>query len=168
LVRATLGDRETVVLEWARRAQGFIVREGNPHRIRRIADLSRKPLRVAKRQPEAGSHRLFLHLLARAGIRPESLDWLPRAAHAETELASIIHDGQADVGIGIEAAARSSGLVFIPLVTERLDLVTFRRDAFEPPLQTLLAWPRTPEFARQATALGGYDVANTGQVVFNA
>ncbi len=56
----------------------------------------------------------------------------------------------------------------MPLATERLDLVVFRRDAFEPPLQTLLAWTRTPEFAAQAETLGGYDVATSGRVVFNA
>lgn len=168
LVRKTLAGADVVVLEWARRTQGFLLREGNPHRIRKVADLAKKRLRVAMRQPEAGSHRLFDHLLTQAGVRPESLDWLPRAAHAETELAAIIREGHADVGLGIEAAARASGLAFVPLATERLDLVAFRRDAFEPPLQTLLAWARTPEFAAQATALGGYNVANTGRVAFNA
>ena len=88
-------------------------------------------------------------------------------AHAETELAAIVRDGHADVGLGIEAAARANGLAFIPLTIERLDLVAFRRDVFEPPLQALLAWAREPAFAAQANALGGYDVARTGQVVFN-
>ncbi|MEO9136909.1 MAG: helix-turn-helix transcriptional regulator [Casimicrobiaceae bacterium] len=168
LVRSVLAGASIVVLEWARRTQGFLLHEGNPHQIRKVADLSRKRLRVATRQPEAGSHRLFLHLLAQGGVRPESLDWLPRAVHAETELAAIIRDGHADVGLGIEAAALANGLAFIPLATERLDLITFRRDAFEPPLQTLLAWTRTPEFAAQATSLGGYNIANAGRVVFNA
>jgi excisionase family DNA binding protein len=168
LVREALAGADLVVLEWAQRTQGFLLPEGNPHRIGTIADLRRRRLRIAKRQPESGSHRLFLHLLDRAGIRAESLDWVSRTAHAETELAAIVRDGHADIGVGIEAAARAIGLAFIPLARERLDLVTFRRDAFEPPLQKLLAWARTPEFAAQAATLGGYDVANTGRVVFNA
>jgi excisionase family DNA binding protein len=168
LVRASLAGADVVVLEWARRTQGFLLRAGNPHRIHRVSDLARKRLRIATRQRESGSHRLFMHLLARAAIAPDSLDWLPRAAYAETELAKIIRDDHADVGIGIEAAARVNDLAFVPLATERLDLVAFRRDAFEPPLQTLLAWARTPEFAAQATSLGGYDIACTGRVVFNA
>ena len=168
LVRSMLGGAEVVVLEWAGRTQGLLLRQGNPHRIRKIADLARKRVRIATRQPEAGSHRLFLHLLAQASVQPESLDWSPRIAHAETELAAIIREGHADVGLGIEAAARANGLAFIPLAIERLDLITYRRDAFEPPLQALLAWTRTPEFATQATSLGGYNIANTGRVVFNA
>ena len=168
LVRTLLAGADVVVLEWARRTQGLLVREGNPHRVRKIGDLARKRLRVAKRQPEAGSHRLFLHLLARAGIDPSSLDWALRAVHAETELAAIVRDGDADVGLGIEAAARAHGLGFIPLASERLDLVAWRRDAFESPLQRLFSWTRTAEFAARADALGGYDVRKTGCVVFNA
>jgi len=168
LVRATLAGADVVVIEWARRTQGFLLREGNPHRVRRIADLAKKRLRVATRQSEAGSHRLFRHLLARAGIDAATLDWLPRPAHAETELAALVREDEADIGLGIEAAARASGLAFVPLATERLDVVAFRRDVFEPPLQTLLAWTRTAQFAAKATALGGYNVANTGRVVYNA
>ena len=168
LVRELLPGAEIVVLEWAGRTQGLLLREGNPHRIRRIADLAKKRLRVAARQPQAGSHQLFAHLLAQSGVRAGDLDWLPLPAHAETELAAMIRDGHADVGFGIEAAARGAGIAFIPVTSERLDLITSRRDAFEAPLQTLLAWARTPGFAMQATALGGYNVANTGRVVFNA
>lgn len=168
LIREALAGADVVALEWARRTQGFLVAAGNPRRIRRVEDLRRKGLRIAARQPGAGSHRLLEHLLERAGIRSESLQWFARPAHAETELAAIVRDGHADVGLGIEAAARASGLAFIPLAVERLDLVAFRRDVFEPPLQALLAWTRQPEFAAQAQTLAGYDVARTGRVVFNA
>ena len=168
LVRKLLAGADVVVFEWARRTQGLLLPASNPHRIRKVADLARRRARVAKRQPEAGSHRLLLHLLSQAGVRPDALDWSTRIAHAETELAAIIRDGHADVGLGIEAAARANGLAFVPLATERFDLVAFRRDAFEPPLQTLFAWTRKPEFAATAASLGGYDVTNTGRVIFNA
>jgi putative molybdopterin biosynthesis protein len=168
LVRELFAGADVVVLEWARRTQGLLLREDNPHRIRKLGDLARKRVRIASRQPGAGSHRLLLHLLAQAGIRAEALDWSPRIAHAETELAAIVRDGHADVGLGIEAGARANGLAFIPLATERFDLVAFRRDVFEAPLQALLGCTRTPEFAATAASLHGYDVTQTGRVVFNA
>ncbi len=167
LIRETLTGADVVALEWARRSQGLLLAAGNPKRIRKIGDLARRGLRIAARQTGAGSHRLFAHLLAQGGIDADTLQWFARPAHAETELAAIVRDGHADVGFGIEAAARANGLAFIPLTVERLDLVAFRRDVFEPPLQKLLAWTRAPEFVAQANALGGYDVARTGQVVFN-
>ena len=168
LIREALAGADVVALEWARRTQGLLLAAGNPKRIREVADLSRKGLRVGKRQPGAGSDRLFRHLLTKAGLDADALATFHRPAHAESELAAFVRDGHADVGLGIEAAARANGLAFVALATERLDLVAFRRDAFEPPLQALLAWTRAPEFIAEARKLGGYDVANTGRVVFNA
>ena len=167
LVRQRMGTADLVGIEWARRVQGLLLAAGNPLRIKTLADLAKKRARIAPRQPEAGSQHLFLHLLDRAGIAHRELDWLARPCLAQTDLAAAIHDGHADAGMGIEAAARAQGLAFIPLAVERMDLVLRRRDYFEPPVQTLLAFVRTPEFAAQAKALGGYDVTETGRVAFN-
>jgi len=168
LVRKTLPGEEVVVLEWAKRSQGLLLAPGNPLRIKSLADVVRKKLRVALRQPDAGSHRLLEHLLAAAGLDAATLNATARPARAETDLAAAIAEGRADAGVAIEAAARAHGLTFIPLAIERLDLVTRRRDAFEAALQTLLAFARAPEFARAAQKLGGYDIAGTGRVVYNA
>jgi excisionase family DNA binding protein len=168
LVRAVLAGADVVVIEWARRAQGLLAAPGNPLGLRRLSDLARRRVRIAARQPESGSAHLLDHLLAKSGTAKERLRFLPKPALAETDLAAAIRDGAADAGLGIEAAARAHGLAFIPLATERFDLVAFRRDAFEPQLQALLAFARTPEFAAHASALGGYDVSRTGAVVYNA
>ena len=167
LVRERLGAADVVVVEWARRVQGLLLAAGNPLGIKALADLATKRARLAPRQPEAGSQHLFLQLLARAEIDHRSLAWLPRPLLAETDLAAAIHDGQADAGVAIEAAARGHGLAFIPLAVERLDLVVRRRDYFVPPLQALLAFLRTPDFIAHAKTLGGYDTATTGRVVYN-
>jgi excisionase family DNA binding protein len=167
LVRERLGTADVVIVEWARRVQGMLLAAGNPLEIKSLADLAIKRARIAPRQPEAGSQHLFLHLLARAEIDQRRLAWLPRPLLAETDLAAAIHDGQADAGVAIEAAARAHGLAFIPLAVERLDLVVRRRDYFEPPVQALLAFQRAPEFIAHAKTLGGYDTATTGRVVYN-
>ena len=167
LVRERLGAAEFVVIEWAKRVQGLVLNAGNPLRIKSLADLATTKARVVPRQPAAGSQHLFLHLLANANVDPHKLNWLPRASVAETDLAVAIREGRADAGLAIEAAARAHDLAFIPLAVERLDLVLRRRDYFEPPLQTLLDFLRTPEFATQARALGGYDVGSSGRVVSN-
>jgi excisionase family DNA binding protein len=167
LIRSLLPAGDVVALEWARRAQGLLLGARNPLRIRSLEDLVGKRARVVLRQPEAGSYRLLQHLLRDAGLRPDALQTTSRPVRAETDLAAAIAGGRADAGLGIEAAARAHGLTFIPLAVERMDLVARRRDAFEPPLQALFAFTRTPEFARQAKALSGYDVGATGRVTFN-
>jgi len=167
LVRDRLGTADIVVIEWAKRAQGLLVAAGNPLRIKSLADLAKRRARVVPRQPESGSHHLFAHLLEQAKLDSRKLAWLSRPLVAETDLAAAIHDGHADAGVAIEAAARAHGLSFIPLAVERLDLVLRRRDYFEPPVQALLTFARTAAFAAQAAMLGGYDVATSGRIVFN-
>ena len=168
LVRTVLAGRDVVVVEWARRTQGLLLPPGNPGRVRDLADVVHKHLRVATRQPESGSHRLFAHLLAEAGLAAAALQCAPRVGHGESEVAAMVRSGEADVALAIESAAHEHRLAFVPLATERIDLVMHRRDAFEPPLQALQAWMRTRAFAEKAAALRGYDVANAGRVVFNA
>jgi len=169
LIRATFGpgEHDVVALEWAQRRQGLLLPRGNPRRVRGIVDVARRKLRVVARQPGAGSHRLLEQLLAADALAPDGLRWMPGPVHAETEVAAAIAEGRADAGVGIEAAARERGLEFIPLATERLDLVCRRRDAFEPPLQALLAFGRGKSLAATARSLGGYDIAGLGRVSVN-
>ncbi len=77
-------------------------------------------------------------------------------------------EGEADAGLAVEAAARQLRLDFVPLARERFDLVIGRRDYFEPPVQSLIGFARSDRFRRRARELGGYDVAATGRVVYNA
>jgi putative molybdopterin biosynthesis protein len=168
LLRGRTDTADFVVIEWAKRIQGLLLAAGNPLRIKALADLVKKRARVVPRQLGAGSHHLFLHLLDRAKIDPDKLNWLSRPSLAETDLAAAIHDGHADAGVGIEAAARAQSLAFIPLATERLDLVMRRHDYFEPQVQALLKFLRTTEFSAHAKALGGYDITAAGRVVSNS
>ena len=168
LVRAAMPGEDTVVIEWARRRQGLVVARGNPMRLQRLSDLVRRHACVVARQPEAGSDRLLRHLLHAARIDPGALRWSERMALAESDLAAVVASGEADAGLAIEAAAHAAGLAFIPLAEERIDLVARRRDVFEPALQALLAFARTPAFAAHAAQLRGYDVSTSGRVVFNA
>jgi molybdate-binding protein len=161
-------DGDAVVIEWAQRSQGLVVATGNPMKLRTVADLVKKKARVVMRQPASGSQRLLELLAAKANIATAALRSVGKPALAETDLAAAIRDGKADAGIAIEAAARAHELTFVPLASERFDLIVRRRDYFEPAVQTLLGFARTAEFRERAQRLGGYDVANTGRVVFNA
>jgi molybdate-binding protein len=100
--------------------------------------------------------------MARADLR--AVDTVERS---ETDLAMAIAGGRADVGLGIEAAARQLNLDFVPLVEERFDLLVWRKAYFDPPFQKLVAFCRTPAFAARAQALGGYDLSGFGTVHFN-
>lgn len=154
-----------VLIEWARRCQGLVVAADNPLRIAGIADL--KGRRVVPRQSEAGSQILLRYLLGEAGLGETDLDLLESPARSETDVAHAVAGGKADAGLAIESVARQFRLGFVPLADERFDLAISRRDFFEPPFQTLLAFARTEQFAERAGELGGYDIAGLGTVHLN-
>lgn len=165
--RDILAGRPVVGITWAWRDQGLLVAPGNPRGLAAVPDLARPGLRVIGRQPRAGSHVLLMHLLAEAGLRMEAIGFLAEPALAEDEVAATVAEGRADAGFGIRAEAAARGLGFVPLVRERFDLVMARRHYFDPPMQALLGFTRTPGFAARAARMGGYDIGAAGAVAFN-
>lgn len=166
-VRQRLGDRGVVAIEWARREQGLVVAAGNPSGIRAVADLPAVRARVVRRQPEAGAQLLFDHLITQAGLRWDELTTLDRPVQAEMDVGLAVLSGQADAGLAVRAVAHQLRLDFVPLHWERYDLIMHRRDFFEPPLQKLLTFARSPAAATKAAHLQGYDLAGLGTVHFN-
>lgn len=160
---------DVVSVRFCRREQGLLVAPGNPLALATIGDIATRGARLASRPEGAGSRILLEALCARAGLAVGNLVQASVLAPTQGDLAAMIADGKADVGLGVAAAARAAGLGFVPLgVSEPFDLVMRRRDYFEPPVQALVAFLRTPAFADAAASLGGYDVAETGRVAFNA
>ena len=165
-VRALVPRRDIVAIHWARRSQGLLVAAGNPLEVRGLEDAAARGLRFARRADGAGSQALLQYLLTRADLSETSLSFVDPPAESQEDLATMIAEGAADCGMGIQAAAR--GLGFLPLwPSEAFDLVMRRRDYFEPPIQALLAFTRTDAFRRHAEHLGGYDVSDLGLVRLN-
>jgi|TARA_R110000851_G_scaffold22036_7_gene65521 excisionase family DNA binding protein len=162
------GMRDLLIVRWATRRQGLLLPTGNPLKIKTLNDLKRLKVRVAHRQPDAGAAHLLGFLLQQAGIDRSALTWAPHASLSEDDLALSIGQGEADAGLGVEAAAHRQQLAFIPLHEESFDLVMQRRSYFEPAVQRLMAFAHQARFTERAAQLGGYDIAETGKIVYNA
>lgn len=163
VTRACAGDN-VVLVSLGRRRRGLVARPDGPNPTS-ISDLC--GLRVAPRQPESGTHALFEHLVAGSGTDPGGMELTP-VARTETDAVQCVARGDADVTFGLEAVARDFNLNFVPLVTERFDLLADRRAWFEPQMQTLLEFCTGPEFRERAEAMGGYDIDGLGDVRWNA
>ena len=152
---------DAVLLGFARREQGLLLAPGNPLRLGSMADVVRQQARIAVRPKGAGAQLLLLSLLT----RPTSVRAAQRGCAARPtgpDIAQAIRANRADCGIATRAVA--TGLDFVPLTWERFDLAIRYRDYFRPPLQGFLRFVATPAFAARARELGGYDVADAGQV----
>ena len=77
-------------------------------------------------------------------------------------VASTVASGQADAGVGVQAAATALGLGFVPLEEERYDLVIPNHFLNNNGVQVLLDLLRQPGLRRRVETLGGYDVSAMG------
>ena len=166
-VKARLSGPGWLLLEWAWRQQGLVLAADNPRKVRGLADLAAKRVRVMPRQSGAGSWRLLGQLMADQGLALDELSLTDETARGETDLGLAILEGRAEAGIAVEAVARSLGLTFLPLKRERYDLLLRRRDYFEPAFQALLAFTGSEAFKSRAARMGGYDIAGLGTVRYN-
>jgi putative molybdopterin biosynthesis protein len=102
--------------------------------------------------------------LRQRGLEPGQISGYEREVATHSEVAQAIAEGQADVGLGIETAAVAYHLGFIPLTTERYDLVMPDAVCRTAPAQALAGWLNTEEIKSAIAGMGGYDIKETGSV----
>ena len=73
--------------------------------------------------------------------------------------------GAADCCIAAGSAARRFGLDFVPLATERFELVLHKRDLTRKAIQGVLEVLNRARFRRQLEMIAGYDVSRAGEMV---
>ncbi|WP_054522601.1 substrate-binding domain-containing protein [Thermanaerothrix daxensis] len=159
-LRHLFPDRTVGVVTLAYRIQGLMVAPGNPLGLRDLSDLARPGLRWVGRNPGSGTHLWMQQTVRRLGL---ALPAPRQVVSTHTEAAALVAQGQADVAVGLEAAAARFGLVFIPLFAERYDLV-FGMEQRER-LAPLLDFLQSAAYRRRVRALPGYDPAQSGTLL---
>jgi putative molybdopterin biosynthesis protein len=164
-VKRMLPGEEVVLLHLVYRQQGLIVKKGNPKGVHTLEDLLRDDISFINRQRGSGTRVLLDYEMKRHRLDPARVNGYQREEFTHTAVAAAVQSGRADVGLGIQAAARALKLDFIPLLKERYDLVMPRRFYESALLQPLLEAINSPEFKAQVDKLGGYDTSSTGKVL---
>jgi putative molybdopterin biosynthesis protein len=150
---------------FARRTQGLIVAPGNPLGLLALADLVRTRTRFVNRALGTGTRVLLDELLAQSGIAPAAIEGYAATEPSHAAVAQAVASGAADAGLGIEAAARSRGLYFVPLLKEDYYLVCLKAALEQPPVQALLGVLRGPGWREMLAALPGYEPDRCGEVL---
>ncbi len=164
LVAARFPASPVVLVEFAWRDRGLIVAAGEAAHYPSLAALAGRS--VVARQAEAGSQKLLQQLLAKGGIDAGRISFAD-VARTESDAAGMVAEGRADAAFGLRGPAMQFSLDFVPIVRERFDLLVDRRECFEPPLQRLFAFCRSPKFVARAEQMSGYDIRNFAAVHFN-
>ncbi|MFY3382703.1 substrate-binding domain-containing protein [Paracidovorax sp. MALMAid1276] len=153
------------LIGFAQRTQGLIVPPGNPRGLRTLADVAGTGARFVNRPLGTGTRVLLDDLLAQAGIAGDAVQGYGRHESSHTAVAQAVAAGDADVGLGIELAARARGLDFVPLVHERYHLACLKASLDQPATLALRALLRTPQWQAQLAALPGYAPLHCGDVL---
>jgi molybdate transport repressor ModE-like protein len=156
------------IIGFARRSQGLMVARGNPLGLHSLSDVVRTQARFVNRALGTGTRVLLDELLAQAGLAAADISGHGHTEPSHAAVAQAIASGQADVGLGIEAAAQARGLDFMPLIEEDYHLVCLKSALDEPAVQALCAALQSPAWQDELQRLPGYQLAPsraTGQVL---
>lgn len=152
------------IIGFAQRTQGLIVAPGNPLGLRSLADVARTGARFLNRPLGTGTRVLLDDLLAQAGVEAQAIRGYALNEPSHTAIAQSVAAGAADVGMGIEVAARARGLDFVPLVHERYHLACLKASLDQPATLALRNLLQTPEWLAQMATLPGYSPWQCGEV----
>ena len=135
-----------------------------PLGIRSLKDIAAKGARFINRQRGSGTHLALQRILQEQGIEPAEINGYYTEEFTHLAVAAAIASGVADVGIGIEAAARRLKLDFIPLFVEDYYLLGRRETIERADVETIVASLQSPQFAEHVRGIPGYDAPRTGEV----
>lgn len=164
-IRQYLPETPVTLVEWVGRIQGLLVKKGNPLQIHGLEDLTRPEVRFVNRQRGAGTRVLLDYHLERLGIDPAQVQGYDQEEYTHLAVAAAVASGRADCGLGVMAAAQALDLDFIPLFSERYQLViptVYYESELLRPLRDLM---QDETFRRSVQGLPGYTVENMGQIV---
>jgi putative molybdopterin biosynthesis protein len=165
-IRQHLPDIRVIAVNLAYREQGLMLRKGNPPDITTVKHLADRKISFINRQEGSGTRVLLDYQLKENGIAPEEIPGYTRIAYTHMEIAISVFSGSADAGMGIRAAAHALKLDFIPLATERFDLIIPGKDYSSAAVKALRGVLNSNEFKFKVAQLGGYDTRDTGRIVY--
>lgn len=164
-IKRYLAEIKVVLVNLVYRRQGLIVAKGNPKAIKGISDLKRKDVLFVNRQRGAGTRLLLDLKLSELEISSDEVRGYNREEYTHMAVAAAVAGGSADVGLGILAAAKALDLDFIPISSERYDLVIPEEYYNLNSIQKVLKIAVSDDFKRRVESLGGYDTSKTGSVI---
>ena len=165
IVRRECPDEDFTIVTFAQWQEGLVTASGNPKGIRKVEDLARRTIRFVNREAGSGSRALLDVRLGEAGMQAGQVAGYDRVVPGHLAATYAVHAGDADCCIATESAARTFGLGFVPMQSERYDFVLRRRSLELPAVQHLLDVLQKAGLRRKLQVLAGYDTAQTGAVV---
>ncbi|KGE19183.1 substrate-binding domain-containing protein [Paenibacillus wynnii] len=165
-IRKLLVGFPYIVIHMLTRSAGFYVQKGNPKGITSWTHLQQAELRLINRERGSGARVLLDEQLRLLGISQATLRGYETEENSHLAVAGKVARGEADIGIGIEKAAKIvDGVDFIPLIQEKYDLVMLKKPENMPWIRSVIEILRSSAFRSELGSIHGYDLSASGNVV---
>ncbi len=162
--RRHLKPRSHKVIRFITRQQGLMIQTGNPKAINGISDLGQENIRFINRQTDSGTRVLLDKLISDHGISNSSINGYQEQEFTHSAVAAFVAAGMADVGFGVEAAARQFGLDFIPATTEHYLMICHERMLEKASAVRFIDKISSLAFQQAVEQLPGYSAQHCGTV----
>ncbi len=164
-----LGDfppkERPLVFNLAYRNQGWMFRPKGSPVFQGAADFLQPGTRLINRERGSGTRVLLDYLLAKDGIDSKKVVGYTNEVYTHLEVGLAILKGEADVGLGIQPVAEFLGLRFLPITAERYDLLVPQGNLSMEPVRIFFNLLHSRRFLKEARALPGYDLKDSGKIL---
>lgn len=167
-VKRLLVSHPFILMNLVCRTAGFYVKKGNPLNIKEWKDLAKAGVTIVNREKGSGARVLLDEQLRINGISKDSVKGYGVELTSHFSIASAVAGGQADVGVGIENAAKMINVDFIPLIKEQYDLVLLKTKENDELVKIMKEAVCSTEFRSQLEQLNGYDLSLTGKIIYES
>ncbi|WP_297711942.1 helix-turn-helix transcriptional regulator [Clostridium sp.] len=165
-VKRLLPGTPCVLINLAYRLQGFYVKKGNPLNIKSFEDLTNNNVKFINREKGSGVRVLLDEKLRLLNIDPNSINGYYNEENSHLAVASNVGRGDANVGLGNKKASMQVETIdFIPLQTERYDLIIKKSDLNNPIYQNIISILSSEKFKNELYGIGGYDLKDLGKII---
>ncbi|MEH7073767.1 helix-turn-helix transcriptional regulator [Neobacillus drentensis] len=155
-----------ILINLLTRKAGFYVKRGNPLHLTSWTDLIREDVKIINREKGSGARVLLDEQLRINEIPARNIHGYEHEETSHLSVASAVSTGIADVGVGIEKAAKIVGIDFVPLITEQYDLVILKSPKTERLINTVKEILSSHQFQSEVNSLGDYDTSQTGKIIY--
>jgi putative molybdopterin biosynthesis protein len=155
-----------ILINLVSRKAGFYVQKGNPLHITSWIDLNQEHINIINREKGSGARILLDEQLRIHKISSKNITGYEHEETNHLSVASAVSTGIADVGVGIEKAAKIVGIDFVPLITERYDLVILKTPKNEKLIRIVKETLSSPLFQSEINSFGDYDRSQTGSIIY--
>ena len=110
--------------------------------------------------------KLIDYHLGKLGVDPAHIEGYANEAYTHLEIGLSVLSNETDVGVATIAVSQLLGLFFIPITSERFDMILDQHTFFQSGVQTLMEVLRSDSFRARVAKLGNYDFRDSGKILY--